>query len=149
MKLLDSAKRDIKLSLKTIRFEFPRFLCFFVVLFLLQGLFCSILTLYFNNDRTQLDYMESEYRAPNGELYHLKLLGCTETQRAILHNFDMDQEEEKKIFTLLGADITQTADGSRRQFDLYIRFEGDVEESYQTFRARYSYALSEQGPYIE
>ena len=149
MKLLDSVKRDVKLTLKTIRFEFPRFICFFVVLFLLQGLFCSILTLYSNNDRTQLDYLESEYRAPNGELYHLKLLGCNETQRAILHNFDMDQEEEKEIFTLLGADITQTTDGLHRQFDLYVRFEGDVEESYQTFRARYSYALSEQGQYVE
>lgn len=149
MKLLDTVKRDVKLSLKTIRFEFPRFLCFFAVLFLLQGLFCSILTLYSNNDRTQLAYLESEYRAPNGALYHLKLLGCNETQRAILHNIDMDQEEDNKVFTLLGADITQTSDGSRRQYDLYIRFESDVEESYHSFRNQYKTALSEVGPYNE
>lgn len=149
MKLHDTVKRDMKLSLKTIRFEFPRFLCFFVVLFLLQGLFCSILTLYTNNQRTQLTYLESEYRTATGELYHLKLLGCNETQRAILHNIDMDQDEGQEIFTLLGADITQTADGSLRQYDLYIRFEKNVEESYQTFRARYELALSEEGPYTE
>ena len=35
MKLSDAIKRDIVLSLKTVRFEFPRFLSFFAVLFLL------------------------------------------------------------------------------------------------------------------
>ncbi len=149
MKLLDTVKRDVKLSLKTIRFEFPRFICFFAVLFLLQGLFCSILTLYSNNDRTQLSYLESEYRAPNGELYHLKLLGCNETQRAILHNIDMDQEEGEEIFTLLGADITQTENGALRQYDLYIRLEGDVEASYRSFRNQYQAAISAEGPYEE
>lgn len=149
MKLSETVKRDVKLSLKTIRFEFPRFLCFFTVLFLLQGLFCSILTLYSNNDRTQLAYLESEYRAPNGELYHLKLMGCNDTQRAMLHNIDMDQEEGQEIFSLLGADVTQTTDGLRRQYDLYIRLEGDVEESLQLFRARYTGVLTEVGSYTE
>ena len=149
MKLSDTIKRDIKLSFKTIRFEFPRFLCFFVVLFLLQGLFCSILTLYFNNDRTQLAYLESEYRAPSGELYHLKLLGCDETQRAMMHNCDMDQSENKKVFTLLGADITQTVDGTQSQYDLYIRLEGDVEDSYAKFSALHRSLFAEMGSYTE
>ncbi len=149
MKLSQTVKRDMKLSLKTIRFEFPRFICFFAVLFLLQGLFCSILTLYVNNDRTQLSFLESEYRTESGSLYHLKLMGCNDTQRSILHNIDMDQDEDKRIFTLLGADVTQSTDGSRRQYDLYIRFEEDVEESWEMFRARYRTALAEQGPYSE
>lgn len=149
MKLIDALKRDIKLSLKTVRFEFPRFLCFFVVLFLLQGLFCSILTLYSNNDRTQLAYLEGEYRTESGSLYHLKLLGCNETQRAMLHNLDLDQSEEKKIFTLLGADVTQTTDGRERRYDLYIRFEEDAEVSYQQFRTLYRAAMEAEGPYTE
>ncbi len=149
MKLSETLKRDIKLSIKTIRFEFPRYLCFFVVLFLLQGLFCSILTLYSNNDRTQLSYLESEYRTETGSLYHMKLMGCNDTQRAILHNFDMDQEEEQRIFTLLGADVTGTTDGSMRQYDLYIRFEGDVEESYQLFRILYRSSMAAEGNYSE
>ena len=149
MKLSDTLKRDIKLSLKTIRFEFPRYLCFFVVLFLLQGLFCSILTLYSNNDRTQLAYLEGEYRTQSGSIYHLKLLGCNETQRAVLHNLDLDQDEEKKIFTLLGADVTQTTDGRERRYDLYIQFEDEVESSYHQFRALYRAAMEAEGPYTE
>jgi hypothetical protein len=149
MKLAEAMKRDIQLSLKTIRFEFPRYLCFFVVLFLLQGLFCSILTLYSNNDRTQLAYLEGEYRTQSGSLYHLKLLGCNETQRAILHNLDLDQDEEKKIFTLLGADVTQTTDGRERRYDLYIQFEDEVEESYRKFRTLYRTAMEAEGPYNE
>ncbi len=148
MKLSETLKRDLKLSLKTIRYEFPRYLCFFVILFLLQGLFCSILTLYSNNDRTQMTYLESEYRTQSGSIYHLKLLGCSDTQRALLHNFDMDQDEDDKLFTLLGADVTQTEGGARRS-DLYIQFEEDVEESYRRFVQRYSAALAETGQYVE
>lgn len=149
MKLSDTIKRDVKLSLKTIRYEFSRYLCFFMVLFLLQGLFCSILTLYANNDRTQLAYLESEYQTESGSLYHLKLLGCNETQRALLHNIDMDQEENEEIFTLLGADVTKTTDGAQRRYDLYIRFEGETEASYEAFVSRYRTALEEEGPYVE
>lgn len=149
MKLSDAIKRDIVLSLKTVRFEFPRFLSFFAVLFLLQALFCSIFSLYANNDRTQLTYLQDQYRTLSGSVYHLKLLGCNADQRALIHNLDVEQDDENEIFTLLGADITSTEDGAQRRYDLYIQFQGNVEEAYQLFRARYQTAIEEAGNYVE
>ena len=149
MKLSDAIKRDIVLSLKTIRFEFPRFLSFFAVLFLLQALFCSIFSLYANNDRTQLAYLQDQYRTQAGSVYHLKLLGCTADQRALLHNLDADQDDEDEIFALLGADVTEVEGGGQRRYDLYIQFQGNVENSYQLFRAKYQTAMEESGNYVE
>lgn len=149
MKLIDTIKRDVVLSLKTIRFEFPRFLSFFAVLFLLQTLFCSILNLYANNDRTQLAYLQDQYRTQSGSVYHLKLLGCNAEQRALLHNLDAEQDDEEEIFQLLGADVTLVEGTSQRRYDLYIQFQGNIEDSYQLFRARYQTALSESGEYVE
>ena len=149
MKFTDAIKRDIVLSLKTIRFEFPRFLSFFAVLFLLQALFCSIFSLYANNDRTQLAYLQDQYRTQSGSVYHLKLLGCTADQRALLHNLDVEQDDEYELFALLGADVTEVEGGLQRRYDLYIQFQGNVEDSYQAFRAKYQAAMEEAGNYTE
>lgn len=149
MKLFDAIKRDIVLSLKTVRFEFPRFLSFFAVLFLLQTLFCSIFSLYANNDRTQLAYLQDQYRTQSGSVYHLKLLGCSADQRALLHNLDVEQDENAEIFTLLGADITAVEGTGQRRYDLYIQLQGNVKTSYQTFRARYQIVMEEAGNYVE
>lgn len=149
MKLFDAIKRDVVLSLKTVRFEFPRFLSFFVVLFMLQALFCSIFNLYANNDRTQLAYLQDQYRTGSGSIYHLKLLGCNADQRALLHNLDAEQDDDDEIFELLGADITSVDGTTQRRYDLYIQFKGNVENSYQLFRARYQTAISESGNWVE
>ncbi len=149
MKLSDAIKRDVILSLKTVRFEFPRFLSFFAVLFLLQSLFCSIFSLYANNDRTQLAYLQDQYRTQGGSVYHLKLLGCTADQRALLHNLDVEQDDDHEVFALLGADMTEAEGGLYRRYDLYIQFQGNVEDSYQLFRARYQAAIEESGNYVE
>lgn len=155
---LVSIQRDIRLAYKNLFYNFGRYICFFILLFLIQSLFSTVLLLQYNHNTSQKSYLEEQYTyqkadGTSGEVYHLVLQSLSETQYATLRQWEERQTESTQYFKIVGGYYTTgelTTGTTYRIYDLYIQFTGDtVSDDYQLFQNSYYSILEEDGEFTE
>lgn len=144
MSLFEYLRKDLKLSAKTVISEFPRYICFAVVLLFISMLFCTVSTLHYNHQKTQRAYLESRYISDNGEVFHFQLVNLNQDQYLLTRQFEIDQTSNNKIFKIVGG-IESTISGTHElRYDVDIRLLGDIDDSYDTFMGRYIEVIDEE-----
>ena len=133
--------KRIKLSVKSVFFNYKRFICFFVMLFIIETLFSAVITLYVNNNRNQLSYLEENYT------YHLQLQNLSETQYYYIVN--LREPEKQQTFSFVEGHAYRISGTNTYRYDINLRFLGSVSSSYNSFKSRYYKSIGDDGEFKE
>ena len=138
-----SVFKSFSVASKTVKFNIKRYLCFFVMLFLIQTLFSSVLVLYTNNNSNQVEYLENTYD------YHLQLQNLNDVQYSYIVDRYNNQPEGEEFFEVVSGTRSEIAGISRYRYDLNIKFYGNVSSCYKVFGAKYYKSLESEGKFKE
>lgn len=139
----------------TLSREFKRYIAFFVAIFLLQAVFCALISVRANYARSEEKYLGEKYINDNGLTYHLRLLSLTPEQYAMLTQFEAAQTEETKFFSIVGGTISTgslTTGTKYKIYDVELAFDGDkmsISNAYDLFSGSYYPSLSDAGDFDE
>jgi|GEM_PF-5605284 len=120
---------QVKVSVKSVFFNYKRYLCFFVVLFIIETLISAVITLNVNNTTNQLDYLESRYN------YHVQLQNLDQSQYYYIVN--IKEPENSETFELVHGVRHTIAGTNTYRYDLDIRFYENVSSNYASFVSNY------------
>lgn len=141
MSAIEYLKKNFSMACKTIFWDFGRYACFFVLLFLLQCLFSTVLILRVNNLQTENDYLENQYTNQEGYVYHITLQGLSESQHSVIRAAERSFDEESAYFSVVGGTryTRHLTDGSTYiVYDLEIQFlKPDLKACYRQFSNSY------------
>lgn len=136
-----SLLKNLSAAKKNIIYNYKRYLCFFVMLFLIQTLFASVLVLYSNNNSNELEYLEEKYN------YHLQLQNLNDEQFYYLLNAE---QGEVPFFEVIKGTQTNISGTNSYRYDIYIKFiTSDVKSGYESYKAKYYPVVEEEGDFKE
>lgn len=144
MSFFEYLRKDLKLSAKTVKSEYPRYICFAVVLLLVSMLIFTVSTLNYNHQKTQRDYLESRYVTKSGDVYHFEMANLTEGQYLLVLQFAEEQVSNNKIFKIVEAKESPISGTHERRYDLYILLLHNIDTSFDVFVDRYTEQLNEE-----
>ncbi|MGM9636528.1 MAG: FtsX-like permease family protein [Eubacteriales bacterium] len=159
MSVIEYLKKNVSMAFKTLFWRFGRYACFFILLFLLQCLFSTILLLRVNIQSHQRDYLEEQYTNSQGYVYHLRLLGLSDSQFSIVRYEELsqksemgsDEEGKERYFMIAGGTQYErqlTTGTSYRVYDVDIQFTGDnIRSCYSLFADTLFTALNDEGEF--
>lgn len=148
-----SIRRYIKMAKNTLSREFKRYIAFFVAIFLLQAVFCTLICVRANYARSQERYLSAKYVNDNGLTYHLRLLSLTSEQYAMLTQFESAQTDENKFFSIVGGTISTgslTTGTKYKIYDVELAFDSEtmkISDAYDLFSESYYPSLGDFGEY--
>ncbi|MGM9680501.1 MAG: FtsX-like permease family protein [Eubacteriales bacterium] len=159
MSVIEYLKKNVSMAFKTLFWRFGRYVCFFILLFLLQCLFSTILLLRVNIQSHQRDYLEAQYTNSQGYVYHLRLLGLSDSQFSIVRYEELSQKSEEasdedgkeRYFMIAGGTQYErqlTTGTVYRVYDVDIQFTGDnIRSCYSLFTDTLFTALEDEGEF--
>ena len=123
--------RNVKLAVKSVRFHFSQYLCFFIALFVIQMLYGIITMASDNNNDIEWDMVQSEYN------YHIVMKDLNIDQ--YLYMLDDKYTVFKRDYIHDIVEVFERTDPGTNEkiYDLYIRFAGNVKDNMAVFRLRY------------
>ena len=133
--------KRIKLSVKSVFFNYKRYICFIVMLFIIETLFSAVITLFANNNRNQLSYLEDNYT------YHLQLQNLSETQYYYIVN--LREPESQATFSFVEGHAYRIFGTNTYRYDINIKFLGSVSSSYKIFKLKYYESIKNDGEFKE
>ena len=157
MKLTEYIKNDFNLAKKSLLFNYKKYICFVIVLLLVQTVLSSVILIQYNYGKNQEQFLEEKYTNSQGMLYHVRLRNLNETQYSELRILELSQTEEDVYFQIAGGTESyyELESGSRfKIFDIDIKFITEVtgsslRECYNRFRESAYPALQSEGNYDE
>lgn len=130
--------KNLSSAKKNITYNYKRYICFLVILFLIQTLFAFVLVLYANNNANELNYLEDEYD------YHLQLQNLTRDQ--FYYILDKSNNDMNPYFEVTRGTETQISGTSNVRYDMYIKFlDRDVDFDYNVFNSSLEKDIAELG----
>ena len=139
--MLKGFLKRIKLSVKSVFFNYKRYLCFFVMLLIIETLFSAVITLFVNNNRNQERLLEETYN------YHLQLQDLNQTQYYSVVN--IQQPENQEYFEIVEGHKYQISGTNRWRYDVNIRFYDNVADNYEKFAGAHYEDIAEDGTFSE
>ncbi len=153
MEAREYLKKNVKMASKNLFTKFRQYACFFLLLFLLQSLLCTTLSIRYNYERSQKEILERQFTNNNGIVYHVKLLGLNSTQYAALTQYESRQSDEDRFFQIAGGEISDGMLETGTEYSVYdveIAFIGDNKGAcYDEFCTRFYESLKEEGEFDE
>lgn len=151
MPVIEYLKKNVSMAFKTLFWRFGRYACFFILLFLLQCLFSTILLLRVNIQNSQKDYLEEQYTNSQGYVYHIRLLGLSDNQFYAVRQTELSQGDEEKYFMIAGGSQYEqhlTTGTFYRIYDVDIQFTGgNIRSCYQLFSDTLFEVLADEGDF--
>lgn len=130
--------KNLSSAKKNITYNYKRYICFLVILFLIQTLFASVLVLYTNNNANELAYLESEYS------YHLQVQNLNREQFYYL--VDNSDYSERPYYEVVRGTETTIAGTNKVRYDIYVKFlDRDVDLDYTMFHSMLENRVSPMG----
>ena len=123
--------RNIKLAVKSVRFHFSQYLCFFIALFVIQMFYGIITMASDNNNDIEWDMVQTEYN------YHIVMKDLNVDQ--YLYMLDDKYTVFKRDYIHDITEVVERTDPGTNEkiYDLYIKFVGDANDNMAIFRTRY------------
>ncbi|MBO4355984.1 MAG: ABC transporter permease [Clostridia bacterium] len=119
MKLKDYIRNDLNLAKKTLVFNKKKFVCFAIVLLLVQILFSSVLMIQYNYGHNQEKFLEEKYTNDQGEVFHIRLRNLDDVQYSQLRLLELSQTEEDVYFKIAGGKISSYELETGSSFKIY------------------------------
>ena len=111
------------------------------MLFIIETLLSSVITLYVNNNRNQRAFLEENYT------YHLQLQNLSDTQYYYIVN--LKEPENQETFSFVEGHAYRISGTNTYRYDINIRFLGSVPDSYKSFKSKYYKAIEDIGEFKE
>ncbi len=135
--------KSFALAVRSVKYNYKRYLCFFVMLFVIQTLFSAVLVLYANNNSNQVEYLENNYD------YHLKLQNLNDVQFSYIADQHNKQPEEEEFFSIVKITRSEIAGIGRNRYEISIHFDGKPTSCYKVFSAKFYGSLEDEGEFDE
>ena len=123
--------RNIKLAVKSVKFHFSQYMCFFIALFVIQMLYGIITMASDNNNDIEWNMVQEEYN------YHIVMKDLNVDQYLYMLDDKYTVFKRDYIHDIVNT-VERTDPGTNDKiYDLYIRLVGDADDSMVIFRTRY------------